>query len=74
MNRSLIKYAYILYFFLFSMIINGNVMLDKNDKLSMPLPLPYDGVIWLEQLRGQGSSKVFQQARDKDSQSVPFND
>ena len=46
MNRSLIKYAYILYFFLFSMIINGNVMLDKNDKLSMPLPLPYDGVIY----------------------------
>ena len=36
--------------------------------------MPYDGVIWLEQLRGQGSSKVFQQARDKDSQSVPFND
>ena len=36
--------------------------------------MPYDGVIWLEQLRGQGSNKVFQQARDKDSQSVPFSD
>ena len=36
--------------------------------------MPFDGVIWLEQLREQDSNRVFQQARDKDSESVPFND
>lgn len=46
MNKSLIKYAYISYFFLFSIILSADVMLDKDDKLSMPLPLPYDGVVY----------------------------
>ena len=36
--------------------------------------MPYDGVIWLEQLRGNGSNSIFQQARQIDSESVPFND
>ena len=36
--------------------------------------MPYDGVIWLEQLRSHGSNSVFQQARQIDSESVPFND
>ena len=36
--------------------------------------MPFDGVIWLEQLREQDSRTVFQQARDIDSESVPFND
>ena len=46
MNKSLIKYTYISYFFLFSLIINGEILLDKDDKLIMPLPLPYDGVVY----------------------------
>ena len=46
MNKSLIKYAYISYFFLFSLIVNGEILLDKDDKLIMPLPLPYDGVVY----------------------------
>ena len=46
MNKSLIKYACISYFFLFSIILSADVMLDKDDKLSMPLPLPYDGVVY----------------------------
>jgi len=36
--------------------------------------MPYDGVIWLEQLRDHGSNSIFQQARQIDSESVPFND
>lgn len=43
---SLIKYFTISYFFLFCLNINGNIMLDENDKLLTPLPLPYDGTIY----------------------------
>ena len=46
MNKSLIKYACISYFFLFSLIVNGKILLDKHDKLIMPLPLPYDAVVY----------------------------
>ena len=45
MYKSLIKYLTVSYFFLFSMNIYGNIMLNENDKLSTPLPLPYDGKI-----------------------------
>ena len=43
---SLIKYFTISYFFLFCLNINGKIMLDENDKLITPLPLPYDGTIY----------------------------
>ena len=43
---SLIKYFTISYFFLFCLNINGEIMLDENDKLITPLPLPYDGTIY----------------------------
>ena len=43
---SLIKYLTISYFFLFCLNINGKIMLDENDKLITPLPLPYDGAIY----------------------------
>ena len=46
MYKSLIKYLTVSYFFLFSMNIYGNIMLDENDKLTTPLPLPYDGKMW----------------------------
>ena len=46
MLKSLIKYLTISYFFLFCVNINGNIMLDENDKLMTPLPLPYDGTIY----------------------------
>ena len=46
MLKSLIKYLTISYFFLFCVNINGNIMLDENDKLITPLPLPYDGTIY----------------------------
>ena len=43
---SLIKYFTISYFFLFCLNINGKIMLDENDRLITPLPLPYDGTIY----------------------------
>ena len=46
MLMSLIKYFTISYFFLFCLNINGEIMLDENDKLITPLPLPYDGTIY----------------------------
>ena len=46
MLMSLIKYLTISYFFLFCLNINGKIMLDENDKLITPLPLPYDGTIY----------------------------
>ena len=46
MLKSLIKYFTISYFFLFCLNINGEIMLDENDKLITPLPLPYDGTIY----------------------------
>ena len=46
MLMSLIKYFTISYFFLFCLNINGKIMLDENDKLITPLPLPYDGKIY----------------------------
>ena len=35
---------------------------------------PYDGVIWLEQIRFEDTNMVFKAARSIDSESVPFND
>jgi len=35
---------------------------------------PYDGVLWLEQLRSDNSETVFFPARMIDSESVPFDD
>ena len=46
MLKSVIKYINISYFFLICININGNMMLDENDKLTMPLPLPYNGQIY----------------------------
>ncbi len=46
MLMSLIKYFTISYFFLFCLNINGKIMLDENDRLITPLPLPYDGTIY----------------------------
>ena len=46
MIKSLIKYITISYLFLVCLNINGDIMLDKNDKLSSPLPLPYDGKVY----------------------------
>ena len=46
MNKSLIKYYTISYFFLFCLTLNGEIMLDDNDKLTTPLPLPYDGNVY----------------------------
>ena len=46
MYKSLIKYLTVSYFFLLSMNIYGNIMLDEKDKLTIPLPLPYDGKIY----------------------------
>ena len=33
---------------------------------------PYDGVIWLEQVRTNEAQAVFQQSRDEDSQQMPL--
>ena len=33
---------------------------------------PYDGVIWLEQVRTDEAQPVFQQGRDEDSQQMPL--
>lgn len=46
MIKSLIKYITISYLFLVCLNINGHIMLDKNDKLSSPLPLPYNGKVY----------------------------
>ena len=46
MLMSLIKYFTISYFFLFCLNVNGKIMLDENDRLITPLPLPYDGTIY----------------------------
>ena len=35
---------------------------------------PFDGVIWLEQIRSTDLLPTFKQARDKDSKSIPFVD
>ena len=46
MQKSLTKYLYISCLFVFSIVVNGRIMLDQNDKLEMPLPLPYDGIVY----------------------------
>ena len=46
MYKSLIKYYTISYFFLFCLTLNGEIMLDDNDVLTTPLPLPYDGKVY----------------------------
>ena len=46
MFKSVIKYFNISYFFLICLNVNGNIMLNDNDKLITPLPLPYDGTIY----------------------------
>ena len=46
MYKSLIKYISISYLFLFCLIVNGEIMLNENDQLITPLPLPYDGIIY----------------------------
>jgi thiol-disulfide isomerase/thioredoxin len=46
MQKSLTKHLYISCLFIFSVVINGRIMLDQNDKLEMPLPLPYDGIVY----------------------------
>ena len=43
MYKSLIKYLTISYCFLFCLLLDGEIMLDDNDKLPLNLPLPYDG-------------------------------
>ncbi len=40
---SLFKKISITYFFLICINLNADMMLDANDKLDLPLPLPYDG-------------------------------
>lgn len=46
MKKNLLKYLFISCFFISSLILNGKIMLDQNDELEMPLPLPYDQVIY----------------------------
>jgi len=46
MFKNLIKYSFASYIFLFSLLINGEIMLDENDTLTTPLPMPYDGKIY----------------------------
>ena len=46
MNKSLIKYSLISYFFFLVLILESEIMLNKNDTLIMPLPMPYDGIIY----------------------------
>jgi len=46
MYKSLIKYYTISYFFLSCLTLNGEIMLDDNDVLTSPLPLPYDGSVY----------------------------
>ena len=40
---SLFKKISITYFLLICINLNGDIVLDANDKLDLPLPLPYDG-------------------------------
>ena len=56
MLKSVIKYINISYFFLICININGNIMLDENDKLTTPLPLPYNGEIYNVEFYHQTSS------------------
>ena len=46
MKKNLLKYLFISCFFIVSLILNGKIMLDQNDEFEMPLPLPYDRVIY----------------------------
>ena len=46
MSKSLIKILNISYLFLICLNINGNIMLNENDKLANRLPLPYDGKVY----------------------------
>ena len=46
MSKSLIKILPISYLFLICLNINGNIMLNENDKLANSLPLPYDGKVY----------------------------
>ena len=46
MSKSLIKILTISYLFLICLNINGNIMLNENDKLANPLPFPYDGKVY----------------------------
>ena len=46
MLKSVIKYFKISYFFLICNNINAHIMLDENDTLTTPLPLPYNGQIY----------------------------
>ena len=43
---SLAKYLKISYLFLYCINIQGDIMLNDDDKLATPLPLPYDGKIY----------------------------
>ena len=46
MSKSLIKILTISYLILICLNINGNIMLNENDKLANPLPFPYDGKVY----------------------------
>ena len=46
MYKKLIKYLYLFHFFLFCLNIHSNILLDENDKLQIPLPLPYNGITY----------------------------
>ena len=46
MNTDLIKYITFFSLFIVCININGRIMLDENDKLTTPLPLPYNGEIY----------------------------
>ena len=46
MNTDLIKYITFFSLFIVCININGKIMLDENDKLTTPLPLPYNGEIY----------------------------
>ena len=48
MYKKLIKYLYLSYFFLFCLNIHSNILLDENDRLQTPLPLPYNGITYTE--------------------------
>ena len=43
---SLAKYLKISYLFLYCINIQGDIMLNDDDKLTTPLPFPYDGKIY----------------------------
>ena len=46
MNTDLIKYITFFSLFIVCININGKIMLDENDKLVLPLPKPYDGLVY----------------------------